>query len=154
MRQLTILPDFPSWQKQARAALNSHWSPSEIIWAEWGSGQPELEIFEEPDAAPTTPSPFRVPKAFLSLAQTVACHRSPQRWALLYRVLWRITHGEPHLLKVLVDPDVHELLAMEKSIRHDIHKMRAFVRFREIPLDPEPWFVAWFEPAHHIVERN
>jgi DNA polymerase len=32
--------------------------------------------------------------------------------------------------------------------------MRAFVRFREIKLEPEPWFVAWFEPAHHIVERN
>ena len=154
MRQLTILPDFPSWQKQARAALSAHWTPDEIIWSEWGSGQPELEIFEESDPVAVPSSAFRVPKAFLDLAQTVACHRSPHRWALLYRVLWRITHGEPNLLKILVDPDIYELFAMEKSIRHDIHKMRAFVRFREIKLDPEPWFVAWFEPAHHIVQRN
>lgn len=157
MHQLTVLPDFASWQKQARAALVSDWSPNEITWAEWGGPQPEL-LFDdaESDATPMEKSTaFRVPKAFLDLAKTVACHRSPHRWSLLYRVLWRITHGETQLLKILVDPDVYELHAMEKSIRHDIHKMRAFVRFREISLAPDSsWFVAWFEPAHFIVERN
>ncbi|MDQ6621861.1 MAG: UdgX family uracil-DNA binding protein, partial [Verrucomicrobiota bacterium] len=42
----------------------------------------------------------------------------------------------------------------EKSVRRDLHKMRAFVRFREIEHDAAKWFVAWFEPAHHIVEQN
>src|SRR3712207_9480739 len=32
--------------------------------------------------------------------------------------------------------------------------MRAFVRFREVEHDGEKRFVAWFEPAHHIVEFN
>jgi DNA polymerase len=32
--------------------------------------------------------------------------------------------------------------------------MRAFVRFREVPTDAGPWFVAWFEPQHLIVEAN
>jgi DNA polymerase len=32
--------------------------------------------------------------------------------------------------------------------------MRAFVRFREVEHAGEKWFVAWFEPAHHIVEFN
>ena len=41
-----------------------------------------------------------------------------------------------------------------KSVRRDIHKMHAFVRFREVPgTDPQA-FIAWFEPEHHIVEAS
>jgi DNA polymerase len=47
-------------------------------------------------------------------------------------VLWRLTHGEPKLLEIIVDPDVHELSRMDKAVRHDVHKMRAFVRFRRV----------------------
>ncbi|POA74318.1 uracil-DNA glycosylase, partial [Pseudomonas sp. FW305-E2] len=32
--------------------------------------------------------------------------------------------------------------------------MRAFLRFRELPSPEGPRFVAWFEPAHHIVRAN
>ena len=32
--------------------------------------------------------------------------------------------------------------------------MRAFVRFREVARDDGVWYVAWFEPQHHIVEQN
>lgn len=103
---------------------------------------------DEPDAR------FRVPKAFVTMASRVACHRDPRRWALLYRVLWRLTHGEPRLLDIVVDPGVNELMEMDKAVRHDLHKMRAFVRFRAVPHDGETWYVAWFEPAHHIVEKN
>ena len=43
---------------------------------------------------------------------------------------------------------------MEKAVRRDIHKMRAFVRFRKIGDGDEERYVAWFEPDHFIVERN
>lgn len=39
---------------------------------------------------------------------------------------------------------------MAKAVRRDIHKMRAFLRFREL----DGRFVAWFEPEHHIVRAN
>ena len=38
---------------------------------------------------------------------------------------------------------------MAKAVRRDIHKMHAFVRFREV----DGHFVAFFEPEHHIVRR-
>ena len=42
---------------------------------------------------------------------------------------------------------------MEKAVRRDLHKMKAFVRFRTVDDGGEgPLHVAWFEPAHHIVE--
>src|SRR4051794_33866933 len=110
-------------------------------------------MFDEPELQ-NAGETFRVPKAFVELARFVALHRDERRWSLLYRLVWRLTHGEPKLLEVSVDPDVARAVDLHKSVRHDIHKMRAFVRFREVEHGDSKWFVAWFEPAHHIVEHN
>jgi DNA polymerase len=42
---------------------------------------------------------------------------------------------------------------MEKSVRRDIHKMTAFVRFRQVIDDGGERYVAWFEPEHFILRR-
>lgn len=116
--------------------------------------QPTLDIFEETETVAPARRQFRVPKTFLDLAKVVTLHRDERRWALLYRLLWRLTHGEPKLLEISVDPEVAQALEFQKAVRRDVHKMRAFVRFREIAHADGKWFVAWFEPAHHIVEYN
>ncbi|MEO8922464.1 MAG: UdgX family uracil-DNA binding protein, partial [Caldimonas sp.] len=43
-----------------------------------------------------------------------------------------------------------------QAVRRDMHKMKAFVRFRTLDDDPggAPLHVAWFEPEHHIVEAT
>ena len=43
---------------------------------------------------------------------------------------------------------------LAQSVRRDTHKMRAFVRFREVPEPEGARYVAWFEPDHYIVEAN
>jgi len=52
------------------------------------------------------------------------------------------------------DADLSRLRQMEKNVRRCQHKMKAFVRFREIgaPDAPRRSFAAWFEPTHHTVE--
>jgi DNA polymerase len=156
VEQITFAPTFTAWQKAARHALRDGVEPGAIHWQELDDAQPTLGMFAEEDERPDTkPTNYRVPRAFLEIARRVACHHDPQRWALLYRTLFRLTHGELHLLDVTVDPDIHRLTQMDKAIRRDVHKMRAFVRFRAVTAeDGEPWYVAWFEPAHHIVELN
>jgi uracil-DNA glycosylase len=154
MRQITFAPTFSEWQKFARRSLAEDWAPDEIAWEELHADRPPLGMFEESDERVAEQPRFRVPRSFVDLARRVACHRDPGRWALLYRVLWRLVHAEPHLLEIVVDPDVHRLQRMDKAIRHDVHKMRAFVRFRAVNHGDEPWYVAWFEPEHHIVELN
>ncbi|MBA3962710.1 MAG: UdgX family uracil-DNA binding protein [Chthoniobacterales bacterium] len=156
MEQISFLPTFARWQVAARRALQSEISPEQIAWEEIGQDAPALSLFEEAESPnESQPAPkFPVPKRFLALAKLVALHREASRWPLLYRLLWRLTHGETHLLEIVVDPDVAQATDFEKSVRHDIHKMRAFVRFREVEHAGEKWFVAWFEPAHHIVEQN
>ncbi len=156
MEQVTFRPTFPDWQKAARSALQRNISPNAIVWQELLGNEPALDIFEEPEILPNEQSSpqFRVPKAFVDSARTISMNRDARRWALLYRILWRLTHGEPKLLEVAVDPDVALAADLAKAIRRDIHKMRAFVRFREVEHEGEKWFVAWFEPGHHIVEAN
>lgn len=153
MPQITFSPTFAGWQRAARRALAEGFEPGHIFWEELSADQPALGLLEEA-AGPSVPAQFRVPREFLPLATRIACHRDPRRWAFLYQALWRLVHGEPRLLEILVDPLMAELNAMDNAIRHDVHKMRAFVRFREVSHLERPWYVAWFEPQHHIVELN
>jgi DNA polymerase len=149
---------FAGWKTAARGALKRGLSPHEAIWRSALDEQTDLELGDllvaEPPAGAAVTTEFRVPKEFMATARRVSCHRDPTRWALLYRLVWRLNHGEPNLLSVVVDEDVHAFEEMDKAIRRDVHKMRAFVRFREVTTDNGPWFVAWFEPQHLIVELN
>ena len=93
----------------------------------------------------------RVPHAFPELAERVACHRAPDRFALLYRVLWRLTGAEPDLLSRASDPDVHRLHRLGRAVSRERHKMHAFVRFRRTPGAEPEHYGAWFEPEHHTL---
>jgi DNA polymerase len=154
LHQLTFLPSFAGWQTAARRALAAGWPPPEILWQEATGAQPFLDLAGELEPAAAPASKARVPKTFMDMATRVSCHADPARWDLLYRALWRMTHDERHLLELATDPDTRALQEMDKAIRRDLHKMRAFVRFRAVKENGLEWFVAWFEPQHHIVELN
>lgn len=96
--------------------------------------------------------PLALPKAVASLIADVVCHRDPERYALLYQLVWRALHGERALLEVGSDPLVHRLHLMRKEIARAIHKMHAFVRFRQVDTPEGEHYVAWFEPEHFILE--
>jgi DNA polymerase len=114
-----------------------------------GEGKGEGQRRQSEEAAPT----LTISRDFVERAEAVVCHNDPQRFALLYRMLWRM-RTEPALMKIASDPDVRRFEAMEKAVRRDIHKMRAFVRFRKIGDGADERYAAWFEPEHFIVERN
>ena len=159
MEQIAFAPTFTAWQQAARRALQAgvaNLRPSTGRSSTTRSPRSECSSEHKEEPAQATPTKVhRVPRAFVDVARRVACHRDPQRWALLYRTLFRLTHGEAHLLAIAVDPDIHLLTQMDKAVRRDVHKMRAFVRFRTVAAeDGETWYVAWFEPEHHIVEMN
>lgn len=142
--------DADAWRIQARHTLCASVPPESVDWLE----ADEAALFSAPDiaTADAVVKAPNVPRAFLALADTVLCHRDPQRLALLYRLLWRMCHGEPSLMSVPTDVDVHQAFALAQAVRRDAHKMKAFVRFREVPGEAER-FVAWFEPEHRIVDR-
>ena len=139
-----------AWRVAARRAWHARLAPDQVDWRD-RTREGLLAWPGLPDVGDVHP-PLAVPRAFLGLAAAVLCHRDPQRHATLYRMLWRIGHGERHLLTRATDPDVFRAQAWEKAVRRDSHKMKAFVRFRAVPAAHET-YVAWFEPDHWIVDR-
>ncbi|KAF1045821.1 TIGR03915 family putative DNA repair protein [Xylophilus sp.] len=144
-----------AFRDHARGLLAAGVAPESVEWQVAGSAAPELFAAQaEPTAVPPAPvDAARVPAAFVTLCRTVALHRDPGRFALLYRLLWRLVH-EPALRHDPLDPDRDAAESMARAVRRDAHKMKAFVRFRPLPDADgrEPLHIAWFEPDHHIVE--
>ena len=141
--------DFDGWRKAARALALNDVKPSDVSWNVAGDA-PELFAPTSPPLEPPHGT-FNVSAKFVELAKLAILHRSLERFALLYRLLWRLRQNHD-LLDIATDPDVNEIGAMVKAVRRDEHKMHAFVRFREIGREDKAHFVAWFEPEHHIVE--
>lgn len=103
----------------------------------------------EPVEAQAAAAP-RVPARFLATADDALLHRDPARFALLYRLLWRLQR-EPGLRTDPLDADWGAVERLAKAVHRDQHKMRAFVRFHERATPEGPQFVAWFEPEHHTL---
>jgi DNA polymerase len=141
--------DITGFRRAARALIAAGAPPQSVCWDD----QREGELFGSP-CAPDA-APIMLPKEAHRLVRSVACHSDPERYGRLYALLWRLTHGEPSLLEVASDPLVHRLRGMAKSVHRDLHKMHAFVRFRRLELAAgEERYVAWFEPAHWILEAT
>ncbi|WP_367874884.1 UdgX family uracil-DNA binding protein [Luteolibacter sp. Populi] len=151
MRRVDPGKGFESWRQAARSLLAEGVAPGEVMW-EPGT---TASLFGESEVAAGPPAKLSVPPAFVELAREVACHGDSRRWALLYRLLWRIARlGERSLLEIASDPDVAKARLMAKNVRREIHKMHAFVRFRKAGEDEggRERFVAWFEPDHFSVD--
>jgi len=154
--QLASETDVAGFRAHARQLLATGIAPDAVVWA---TRADDGDLFGDSDSraliAPTAPVQVpHVPPSFIALCETVALHRDPQRYALLYRLLWRFAH-EPQLRHDPLDADVLQARQMAHAVGRDIHKMRAFVRFRRVERAGEaPLHVAWFEPDHYIVEAN
>ncbi len=147
---MTVEPawSLDAWRDAARNALHAGVPPDALDWDD--ADRPSLLGASLPVPDPARAG-ARVPRGLLALAERVLAHRDPHRHALLYRLTWRLANGEPTLLSNPLDADVQRAHQLEKAVRRDLHKMKAFVRFRALP-GVEERFVAWFEPEHRIVD--
>ena len=138
-----------AWRDAARALIIANVSPEDVAWEDDGSS-PGLWDTAPPAGNQTT---LKVPQSFISLANSVVWHSDPTRFAILYRVLWRL-RDTPHLMTDRADADLAALRRMEKNVHRCQHKMKAFVRFRDVGElgAARRSFTAWFEPTHHTVE--
>lgn len=144
-----VCANWQAWREAARRALALDTPPDAIRFR---AAETPASLFAEPLPEAARGESLRVPRAFMELAKLVAMHRDPERFNLLYAVLYRITHGEHHLVEDAADPEVRTLRLMERAVDEDIHHVHAFVRFRRVH-DPEgERFVAWYKPDHFVLE--
>lgn len=149
--------DLAGFREEARSLLAHQVPPDDVHW-QTAQAQ-NADYFIDP-SSPAERSTRGVPKAasaivpasFLRLCEVVVLHHDPDRFALLYRLLWRLVH-EPTLRNDPIDVDMLHAHQMGQAVRRDIHKMKTFVQFREIDAGAaQPVAMAWYEPSHHIMQ--
>ena len=149
---LPRLGTFDAWRDAARKMAGAGVSGDQVNWCFEDS---EAGLFDAEQCR--TPEPtvrqITVPKDFPPLARLLCASKTPGAFDLAYRLLLRVSDA-PSLLRNRADKDVGQAEGMAKNIRRDMHKMKAFVRFREVT--PEGanrrQFISWFEPEHRIEE--
>ena len=89
--QLNAGADLEGFRRSLRGLIALQVPPDMVHWSAaagdlWGDG------------APMDGPPIALPRAAAEMVRLVVCHRDPQRYALLYRMVWRLLHGERTLL--------------------------------------------------------
>ena len=146
--------DLAGFRSEARQLL-AHQVPPEVVqWqlqapAEYTDPQSPLASRPRNVARAATAI---VPASFTRLCEFVVLHRDPERFALLYRLLWRLVH-EPGLRNEPLDADMQQAQHMAHAVRRDIHKMKANLRMHVISdRAGNEVQLGCYEPAHHVVE--
>src|SRR5688500_12043550 len=94
--QLDGETDFVGFRAHARALLARGVAPDHVHWSTHAGND---DLFADESASIESPvggASTYVPAAFLELCAKVVLHRDPQRFALLYHLLWRLQR-EPAL---------------------------------------------------------
>src|SRR5689334_16448978 len=105
-------PEFDAWRSRARGLLAAGTAPEDVHW----NDASQASLFQHDPAHPdgsgidddsgrdiAANAGIRIPARLLQLFEACACHRDPARYALMYRLLWRATHGERDLLDDAAD---------------------------------------------------
>ncbi len=144
--------DVTGFHSEATRLLTGQVAPETVEW----SAAPAVSVDEQsldPARAAIRNRAARaiIPQSFIRMSELVVLHRDPQRFDLLYRVLWRLVH-EPDLKQDAGDADVLRLRQMAQAVRRDIQKMKTRLQFRPLQVKGETVPVAWYEPAHFVCE--
>ncbi|MGO4570648.1 UdgX family uracil-DNA binding protein [Microvirga sp. 2TAF3] len=106
--------DLDGFRRAVRRLIGEELAPQHVLWT----------ISDEPDlfgeAGEGEAPPVSLPRAVGELIGLVVHHRDPERYALLYQLIWRVLNGERELLDITSDPLVHRLDLMAREIRRNL----------------------------------
>ena len=120
MRQVVLESetDWDGWRRATRALVLSGAEPDTLHWRVGG----------KPHALPDANGSFNVSRRLVSLAALAIQARTPERFALLYRLVWRANGGDlPE-----DDPDLDQARSLAFEVRAEAHRMRTHVRFMPV----------------------
>ncbi|MGH7041027.1 MAG: DUF4130 domain-containing protein, partial [Acetobacteraceae bacterium] len=146
--------DWDGWRAATRALVLAGEPPEALAWVVDPSVPPFADISASPATAPPVPrveAGFAVPRALVALAAQVIQARDPERFALLYGLVWRVHAGMP-VLADAGDPALRRVRALALAVRAEAHRMRALIRY--LPAADGTRFLGWYTPAHFVLEAN
>ncbi|MGA0603044.1 UdgX family uracil-DNA binding protein [Caulobacter sp. KR2-114] len=148
--RLSTETDYDGWRAAARALRVAGVNPRQVAWTVKGSEVDKAFPQNRPsgEAPPAPVGSFAVPRAFGELAAEVMLHRWPERFALLYRLLWRLER-EPRLMTDRRDPDLMQARRLAEAVRAAAARMVDEVRLRPVA-GAQGVSIGWHAPAHRV----
>jgi len=145
MRQIALKneTDWDGWRQAARRLVQAGVEPEAVVWSVGGEMEP----------LPEASGSFNLPRALVSLASVAIQAREPERFGLLYSLVWRVNAGEK-LLDDDGDPDLALARRLALSVRADAHRMRTNIRFLPVEDGGETRYLGWYVPGHFVVPAN
>ncbi|OHV13098.1 hypothetical protein BH688_01670 [Kushneria phosphatilytica] len=152
---------FRAWRAHARHLLAADIAPEHVLWQDSDSSG---DLFADASCQPCPEVVTRrltLSRRAIDWLETASrflphsLHEPTQsRWSLLYRIVWRLARGDGAAL-LAGDRDGSVLHQRIKAVEHEAHHLHAFLRFHRRAIDEsgEPEFVAWFEPAHDVLQE-
>ena len=127
MMQTICVQSFSQWRKEARELLATGVPPHAVQWSEalqsddlFGAVEQPRQAYGAADVSTTAPAnpreTARIPREMLRMLETAACFRAPDRYAFLYKIVWRWQLGQKDVLSP-ADEDGARLNVMIKTIR-------------------------------------
>lgn len=141
--------DFEGWRDRARRLLAAGIPPEEVHWS---VGEKRCGLLPTSETTSADQASLQVPRVFVDTAKAAVLHRDPDRFALLYKLLWRQAHGEKDLMRHGLDAQARRAKDMASLVRRDVVRMTSFLRFRKVDEGAGTRYVAWYEPEHFIEE--
>jgi probable DNA metabolism protein len=138
--------DWEGWRKAARALVLADVPPEAVRWSVRSHD-------EEGDPLQEATGSFGVSRALVTLASLAVQAREPERFNLLYRLVWRANAGE-RVLEKAEDADVRRVRGLALAVRAEAHRMRTNLRFLTVREESVPRYLGWYEPAHFVLEAN
>ena len=149
MKIIAIEPTFEAWRIKARSLLEDKIHFDNIVWQTSTRGS-LLDFVSDPPRERA--SLISIPREFIQEAHIVAAFRDDTTWSLLYRLVYRIVYEKKNLMENPLDDDVLDFRRRMKQVDRDLHKMKAFVRFREIQNDDGFVYMAWHRSDHRVLK--
>jgi DNA polymerase len=96
---------------------------------------------------------FTLSRALVALAAQAFQAREPERFGLLYTLVWRAHHGGL-VFNDTQDLDLRLARRWALAVRADAHRMRTLLRFAPVRFHDRPHYLGWYQPDHFVLEAN
>src|SRR4051794_41127178 len=138
--------DWEGWRKATRSLVLADVTPDDVRWS-------IRSLDEDGDPLQEGQGSFGVSRALVSLASLAIQARDPERFALLYRLVWRANAGA-RVLEDPADPETRRAQGLAFAVRAEAHRMRTLLRFMPMHEGDSVRYLGWYAPAHFVVEAN
>ncbi len=135
--------DWDGWRQAARHLALAGIEPAEVTWSVGGDS----------DAVSAASGGFSLPRALVGLAAAAIQAREPERFGLLYSLVWRAHAGE-RIMEDATDPDLALARRLALSVRAEAHRMRTNLRYLPIEETGGTRYLGWFAPLHFVLPAN